>query len=386
MLAGRGIARVSSQGDDLILKVEDVHVTFPVGGGWLRRSPDRVHAVSGVSFDLSKQETLALVGESGSGKTTVARTVAGLQQADSGVADIRGTKIDLRSRRRPAEVRRRVQMVFQDPYGSLDPRMRIGDQVAEPLAIARAGSRRERPGRVQGLLSAVGLPAEVAGRYPHQLSGGQRQRAALARSIILEPDIVICDEPVSALDVSIQAQVINLLRDLQDRLGLSFLLISHDLGVVHSIAHRVAIMYLGRIVESGPTRAVFGSPRHPYTQALISAVRVPRPSVERTRQRIILQGEIPSASAPPSGCRFRTRCPYAIERCAEEQPQLRHVNGSATLVACHRAEDVEVAVAARKQGQVARGGPIPHTGAADPLVVDDRVDVSSDRPDGERVG
>jgi oligopeptide/dipeptide ABC transporter ATP-binding protein len=280
-----------------------------------------VHAVDDVSFAVDRGETLAIVGESGSGKTTVARLVLRLARPTAGTIRFQG---------------RRVQMVFQDPYASLDPRMTAGAIAAEPLVVARR--RREAKQRVHELFELVGLGAEHVGRYPHELSGGQRQRVGIARALALEPDLVVLDEPVSALDVSIQAQILNLLADLQARLSLSYLFIAHDLSVVRHLADRVAVMHLGKIVEAATAADLFASPAHPYTQALLSAVPVPDPPRERERRRIVLRGELPSAEDPPSGCRFRTRCWLAQDQCAREEPALTARPGVGHPVACHFAE------------------------------------------------
>lgn len=280
-----------------------------------------VHAVDDVSFTVDRGETLAIVGESGSGKTTVARLVLRLVKPTAGTFRFQG---------------RRVQMVFQDPYASLDPRMTAGAIVAEPLVVARR--RREAKQRVPELFELVGLGAEHVGRYPHELSGGQRQRVGIARALALEPDLVVLDEPVSALDVSIQAQILNLLADLQARLSLSYLFIAHDLSVIRHLADRVAVMHLGKIVECATVAELFASPAHPYTQALLSAVPDPDPPRERARRRIVLRGELPSAEDPPSGCRFRTRCWLAQDQCAREEPALTKRPGVDHPVACHFAE------------------------------------------------
>ena len=309
-----------------LLEVEDLVVRFPTRRG-------AVHAVEQVSFTVAAGETLALVGESGSGKSTTARAVLRLVEPTSGRVRFEDVDVLAAGRRELRDLRRRLQIVFQDPYSSLDPQMRVGDTLAEPLVIHRVGDRRSRRTRAEELLELVGLGREAADRFPREFSGGQRQRIAIARAIALEPSLVVCDEPVSALDVSIQAQILNLLADLQSRLGLAYLVITHDLAVVGEIADRVAVMYLGRIVETAPRARLFASPRHPYTEALLSAVPVADPVLARSRQRIPLQGEQPSPLQPPSGCPFRTRCPRARERCAEEMPPLDpHAPGH--LAAC----------------------------------------------------
>jgi len=305
--------------------------------GVLRTSTERVRAVDGVSFAIPTGETLGLVGESGCGKTTVARALLRLEEPTSGsvhfgevdVLNLRGG--DLRS------FRRHMQIVFQDPYGSLNPRMRVGNAIGEGLHIHRVVPTRDIPERVTTLLAEVGLDASAARRYPHEFSGGQRQRIGIARSLAVEPSFLVCDEPVSALDVSVQAQVINLLTDLQDRRGLSYLFIAHDLAVVRQVAQHTAVMYLGHFVETGPTTEVLSRPHHPYTQALLSAVPEPDPASQR--QRIVLRGELPSPAHPPAGCPFHARCfhPLKDRRCSVEQPALRPVG--ATQVACHYAEE-----------------------------------------------
>jgi len=305
--------------------------------GVLRTSTERVRAVNGVSFTIPTGETLGLVGESGCGKTTVARTVLRLEEPTSGSVhfgeiDVLGLQgNDLRA------FRRRMQIIFQDPYGSLNPRMRVGHAIGEGLRIHRVVPKGDIPERVGTLLAEVGLDTSAARRYPHEFSGGQRQRIGIARSLAVEPDFIVCDEPVSALDVSVQAQVINLLTDLQQRRGLSYLFIAHDLAVIRQVAQHTAVMYLGHFVETGPTTEILSGPHHPYTQALLSAVPEPDPSSQR--QRIVLSGDLPSPAHPPAGCPFHTRCfhPLKDSRCLTERPTLRTVG--ATEAACHYAED-----------------------------------------------
>jgi oligopeptide/dipeptide ABC transporter ATP-binding protein len=315
-----------------VLAVEGLTKHFPVERGILRRAVAWVRAVDGVDFDIAPGETLCLVGESGCGKSTVARLVLRLTEPTSGAIRLRGTDITTLSEAAMAPYRRRVQMVFQDPYASLNPRLRVGQIVGEPLENFEALGTAERAERVGAILAKVGLRPEAAGRYPFEFSGGQRQRIGIARALALRPELIVADEPVSALDVSVQAQVLNLLMDLQEEFGLAFLFVSHDLAVVEHIGHRIAVMYLGHIVEIGPKDEVLSDPQHPYTQALIAAAPVPDPRARR--ERFVLEGDVPSPLNPPPGCRFHTRCPVAVARCREEQPALREI-ARGRRAACH---------------------------------------------------
>jgi oligopeptide/dipeptide ABC transporter ATP-binding protein len=336
--------------DGPLLTVTDLQVYFPILTGVLRRRTGWVRAVDGVSFHIDRGETLGLVGESGSGKTTIGRTIVRITQPLAGAIDLGGVDLlalkgeDLRRRRR------RFQMVFQDPYSSLDPRQTVGEILAEPLRVHNLASGKAREARVAELLDLVGLDTSFVERYPHEFSGGQRQRIGIARALAVEPEFIVCDEPISALDVSIQAQVINLLERLQADLGLTYLFIAHDLAVVRHIADRVAVMYLGKIVEIASSDQLYAQPLHPYTVALLSAVPVPDARTERSRRRIILKGDIPSPADPPSGCRFHTRC-WLRERlgnpeiCATEDPPLAPIPsaGPDQVVACHFASELVAA-------------------------------------------
>ena len=322
---------------EALLEVSDLVKHFSVGGGLFGGPAGLVRAIDGVSFSLHRGETLGLVGESGCGKTTTGRCILQLERPTSGRIVFEGIDLVTMPANQLRAVRPRMQVIFQDPYSSLNPRMSIGDILAEPLMVhgffPDAAKRRER---VRELLVQVGLMPRHAERFPHQLSGGQRQRVGIARALAMNPSLIICDEPVSALDVSIQAQIINLLEDLQARLGLTYLFIAHDLSVVRHISDRVAVMYLGRIVELADRNALYEDPQHPYTRALLSAVPIPDPKLEATRERMVLRGEVPSALNPPSGCGFHPRCPLKVDRCSAEIPPLREVKPG-HWAACHLA-------------------------------------------------
>jgi oligopeptide/dipeptide ABC transporter ATP-binding protein len=314
------------------LEVRDLKKHFPVKKGLLQTTVGHVYAVDGVSFTIREGETLGLVGESGCGKSTVGRAILRLVEPTSGSIKIEGDEITGLSKQELRPYRREMQIIFQDPFSSLDPRMSAGDIVGEPLKVHGIGNAAERRERVAELFARVGLRQAQMDAFPHQFSGGQRQRIGIARALALNPKLIIGDEPVSALDVSIQAQVINLLMDLQQERGLGYLFISHNLAVVEHISHHIAVMYLGRIVEYADKRTLFTAPRHPYTEALLSAVPVPDPSIKR--KKVVLEGDVPSPMKPPSGCHFHTRCPIAQDRCKIESPVLRDVGGG-QKVSCH---------------------------------------------------
>ena len=317
-----------------LVEVRDLKVWFPVKKGLLQRTVGHVRAVDGVSFDVRPGETLALVGESGCGKTTCGRALLRLIEPTAGAVQFDGVDVRKTDGQKLRDLRRRMQIIFQDPYGSLNPRMTVSALVGDALSLhGLVASKAERTERVQELLQTVGLPGESINRYPHEFSGGQRQRLCIARALALNPDFIVCDEAVSALDVSIQAQILNLLERLQEERGLAYLFISHDLSVVRHIADRIAVMYLGRIVELADTEALFRAPRHPYTRALLSAI--PTPIVGRDKERVILQGEPPSPVNPPSGCAFHPRCPDVMDVCRAQYPAVARLNDPAAEVVCH---------------------------------------------------
>jgi peptide/nickel transport system ATP-binding protein len=328
-----GTPPVADRPDGALLEVRDLVKDFPVRGGWLRRPVAQISAVAGVSFTVARGQTFALVGESGCGKSTTARLVLRLLPATSGTVRFDGVDVLGASTAELRQLRARMQIVYQDPYASLNPRLTVGGIIADPLRVHGRWSDRGAE-RVQNLLEQVGLDRTDVNRYPHEFSGGQRQRIGIARALALEPDLLVLDEPVSSLDVSIQAGVINLLDELQRAFGLTYVFIGHDLAVVRHVADHVGVMYLGKLVEHGPADDVYDHPQHPYTQALLSAVPVPDPPAERRRRRILLTGDLPNPADPPSGCRFRTRCWRAQDQCAEHEPPLE-VQRNGHAVACY---------------------------------------------------
>jgi peptide/nickel transport system ATP-binding protein len=327
--------------DGALLELHDLKVYFPVKSGIvLDRHVGDIRAVDGVSLEIARGETLGLVGESGCGKSTIGRAILRLYEPTGGQILFDGLDITHLKERQLRPLRRRIQMVFQDPFASLNPRHSVGRIVGEPMRVHGTASRAEANARVRELLSLVGLPPDAASRYPHEFSGGQRQRIGVARSLALNPEFLVCDEPVSALDVSIQAQIVNLMEELQRELGLTYLFIAHDLAVVRHISNRIAVMYLGKIVEVAPADDLYDNPLHPYTITLLSAIPIPDPEVERNRVSIRVEGDLPSPANPPAACRFHTRCPFVQPtRCADEEPLLRKLEGH--LVACHYSEDIK---------------------------------------------
>jgi oligopeptide transport system ATP-binding protein len=347
-----------------LVEVDHVKVHFPILGGIFKTKKGVVRAVDGVTFEVRKGETLGLVGESGCGKSTIGRAMIRLREPTEGTVRFDGVDLMKLGSSPLRRMRRRMQIIFQDPYGSLDPRMTVGSIISEPIETHRLARGEAKQRRVAELLELVGLNPRYVNRYPHEFSGGQRQRIGVARALAVEPEFIVCDEPISALDVSIQAQVLNLLTDLRERLGLTYLFIAHDLSVVKHISDRVAVMYLGKIVEVGPPDIVYGGPGHPYTRALLSAVPVPDPQAERRRRRVILTGDVPSPVNPPSGCRFHTRC-WLYERlgkpenCRTDDPELRIIQPD-HRAACHYAEDAlksDVGVTHLEDRPVRRGTP-----------------------------
>jgi len=322
---------------DILINVKNLKMYFPVTAGLIfQRKVADVKAVDGLSFDVKRGETLGLVGESGCGKSTTGRAILQLYKPTAGSIDFGGTELTELKAGKLRAMRRKMQMIFQDPYASLNPRMSVGSIIGEPLQIhGLAKGSKARKERIQDLMRVVGLNPYYANRYPHEFSGGQRQRIGIARALAVEPDFIVADEPVSALDVSIQAQIINLMEDLQQQFGLTYLFIAHDLSVVRHISNRVGVMYLGKMMEMADRNELYENPLHPYTKALLSAVPVPDPAVERQRERIILTGDVPSPLRPPPGCVFNTRCPIAIEECRQALPEWRDVGGG-HMVACHR--------------------------------------------------
>lgn len=315
-----------------IVEVRNVKKYFPMKGGIFNRKQNVVKAVDGISFSIKRGETFGIVGESGSGKSTLGQTILRLTEPTAGNVYYEGEDISHLSQQDMRTYRRHMQMVFQDPFSSLNPRMRVGELIEEPMVVHQYANAADRRNRVRSLLGTVGLPAEAADKFPHEFSGGQRQRIGIARSLSIQPKFIIADEPVSALDVSIQSQILNLISDLQDEFDLTYLFIAHDLSVVKHISDRIGVMYLGKMMELSPKRKLFDNPLHPYTRSLLSAIPIPNPHLKR--ERIILKGDIPSPVNPPSGCVFRTRCPVAFERCKAEIPMLQHA-GEGHYVACH---------------------------------------------------
>lgn len=325
---------------DVLISIRDLKKHFHVKLGAFGERSGVVHAVDGVSFDIYRGETLGLVGESGCGKSTTGFTIVQLYRPTAGTVEYNEIDLGTLDEAELRPMRKEIQIVFQDPYSTLNPRMTIGDSIAEPIRSHHEMSKRDLRVKVEKLLEDVGLSSDLADRYPHEFSGGQRQRICIARALAVEPEFVVCDEPVSALDVSIQAQIINLMQDLQEKYNLTYLFIAHDLAVVRHISNRIAVMYLGKIAEIADKDVLFDNPLHPYTRSLLSAVPEADPKIERQRQRIILEGDVPNALTPPTGCRFHTRCPIATDKCRVEEPPLEE-KGNGHLVACHYSDRTE---------------------------------------------
>ena len=337
-VATKPVSPTAATSGEVLLDVKDLVMHFPLTQGIIfQRKVGAVRAVDGISFQIKRGETLGLVGESGCGKSTTGRAILQLYRPTAGNVIFEGQDLTTLKGEQMRRMRRQVQMIFQDPYASLNPRMTVGSIIGEPLEIHGLAKGREKTARVQELLSVVGLNPYFANRYPHEFSGGQRQRIGIARALAVNPSFIVCDEPISALDVSIQAQIINLLEELQNEFGLTYLFIAHDLSVVRHISDRIAVMYLGKIVELADHLELYRNPLHPYTKALLSAVPIPDPVIERKRERIILTGDVPSPVNPPSGCRFHTRCPLADTICREQEPEFREVTPG-HWAACHFAE------------------------------------------------
>jgi oligopeptide transport system ATP-binding protein len=328
---------LKNNNDNTLLRVEDLQMHFPIYRGVIQRQVGAVRAVDGITFSVQRGETLGLVGESGCGKSTTGRTILQLYRPTSGSVHFEDIDLVHTKGEELRKMRRKMQMIFQDPYASLNPRMTVADIVGEPLMVHSVATGKEIQDRVQHLLALVGLNPSFASRYPHEFSGGQRQRIGVARALALQPSFIVCDEPISALDVSIQAQVVNLLEELQEQFNLTYLFIAHDLSMVKHISDRVAVMYLGVIVELASRDELYAKPLHPYTRALLSAVPIPDPIADAKRERVILKGDVPSPANPPSGCRFRTRCPIAEAVCAETRPEFREIRPG-HFVACFFAE------------------------------------------------
>jgi oligopeptide transport system ATP-binding protein len=346
------VSEVSQNGGGPLIEVREIKKYFPIRKGLMQREVARVHAVDGVSFAVQEGETLGLVGESGCGKSTLGRTIVRLYEPTSGQIIFQGNAIEGHGARQLRPLRREMQMVFQDPYASLNPRKRVGSIIGDPMKIHHLGNTKERKARVEELLETVGLSPEHFNRYPHEFSGGQRQRIGIARALALRPKLIVADEPVSALDVSIQSQMLNLLEDLQNEFRLTYIFIAHDLGVVRHVSDRIAVMYLGKIVEMSPAEELYVRPIMPYTEALLSAVPVPDPDLAAKRERIVLEGDVPSPINPPPGCRFHPRCRYATQVCSEIEPPLVEY-GNGHLAACHHPLNVDAALASAAEGSAA---------------------------------